>query len=107
MWCRRSRIHRLVASPSYVKEPHLENESAHVVVEMEQARPVHVQDGVEGVPAPVEEELRRLAGTVVVAQVQDVLHLLGLHQLTQPSVRVDVEVVHCKMYANFVVSTTF
>jgi hypothetical protein len=53
------------------------------------------------------KKLRRLAGTVVVAQVQDVLHLLGLHQLTQPRVRVDVEVVHCKMYANFIVSMTF
>ena len=43
---------------------------------------------------PVEEILRRLAGTEVVAQLEDVLQLLGLHQLPQTSVWVDVEVVH-------------
>ena len=45
-------------------------------------------------PVPVEEELCRLARTEVVTEVQDLLESPGLHQLAQPSVRVDVEVVH-------------
>ena len=38
----------------------LQDERAHVGVEVEDARPVDVQDGVEAVPVPVEEVFRNV-----------------------------------------------
>ena len=49
---------------------------------------------------PVKKILWRFPGTEVVTQLEDILQLLGLDQLPQASVWVDVEVIHWNIGLN-------
>ena len=70
----------------------MENESAEVGVQVQNARPVYVQDGVEAMPVPIEEVLGDVAVPVPVTQVQNLVLVSGVDKLPEPGVRVDVEI---------------